>query len=114
MTSTIPPGLTDELRGIVGDEGVLANPSELRVYECDAYTLEMSLPNVVVLPRTAEKVAASAGSYNLTEPEMAQRLQKRKAENILKTGAQIVVTTNPGASFKSRPAYVRQEQRKSR
>ncbi|MBI3848920.1 MAG: 4Fe-4S dicluster domain-containing protein [Verrucomicrobia bacterium] len=38
----------------------------------------------------------SAGSYNLTEPEMAERLQKRKIDNILKTGAQIVVTTNPG------------------
>jgi glycolate oxidase iron-sulfur subunit len=38
----------------------------------------------------------SAGSYNLTEPEMAERLQRRKTENILKTGAQIVVTTNPG------------------
>ncbi len=32
----------------------------------------------------------------LTEPVMAARLQKRKIENILKTGAQIVGTTNPG------------------
>ena len=38
----------------------------------------------------------SAGSYNLTEPAMAERLQRRKTENILKSGAQIVVTTNPG------------------
>ncbi len=38
----------------------------------------------------------SAGSYNLTEPEMAARLQRRKIENILKSGAEIVVTTNPG------------------
>jgi glycolate oxidase iron-sulfur subunit len=38
----------------------------------------------------------SAGSYNLTEPEMAERLQRRKTGNILKSGAQIVVTTNPG------------------
>ncbi|MBI3870523.1 MAG: 4Fe-4S dicluster domain-containing protein [Verrucomicrobia bacterium] len=38
----------------------------------------------------------SAGSYNLTEPEMAARLRKRKIENILKSGAQIVVTSNPG------------------
>jgi glycolate oxidase iron-sulfur subunit len=27
---------------------------------------------------------------------MAERLQARKIENILKTGAQIVVTSNPG------------------
>ncbi|MDB6024607.1 MAG: Fe-S oxidoreductase [Verrucomicrobiales bacterium] len=38
----------------------------------------------------------SAGTYNLTEPEMAERLQNRKIENILKSGAQIVVTSNPG------------------
>ncbi len=38
----------------------------------------------------------SAGSYNLTEPAMAARLQERKVQNILKCGAEIVVTTNPG------------------
>jgi len=38
----------------------------------------------------------SAGTYNLTEPDMAERLQVRKIENILKTGAQTVVTSNPG------------------
>ena len=38
----------------------------------------------------------SAGSYNLTEPEMAERLQARKVKNIIDTGAEVVVTTNPG------------------
>ncbi len=44
----------------------------------------------------------SAGSYNLTEPAMAERLQKRKIDNILKTGAKIVVTTNPGCLLQIR------------
>jgi glycolate oxidase iron-sulfur subunit len=44
----------------------------------------------------------SAGSYNLTEPEMAERLQLRKVENILKSGAQVVVTTNPGCILQIR------------
>jgi glycolate oxidase iron-sulfur subunit len=44
----------------------------------------------------AEVCCGSAGTYNLTEPEMAERLQARKIENILKTGAKIVVTSNPG------------------
>jgi len=44
----------------------------------------------------------SAGSYNLTEPEMAERLQQRKTENILKTGAKTVVTTNPGCLLQIR------------
>ena len=38
----------------------------------------------------------SAGSYNLTEPEMAERLQTRKVQNIIDSGAEVVVTTNPG------------------
>lgn len=38
----------------------------------------------------------SAGIYNFTEPDMAVRLQKRKLNNIEKTGATIVATGNPG------------------
>ena len=49
----------------------------------------------VELPE-AEICCGSAGSYNLTEPEMAGRLGARKTANIVKTGAKTVVTTNPG------------------
>ena len=49
----------------------------------------------VELPES-DVCCGSAGTYNLTEPEMAERLQARKIENILKTGAQTVVTSNPG------------------
>jgi glycolate oxidase iron-sulfur subunit len=51
--------------------------------------------NFVDLPES-DVCCGSAGSYNLTEPEMAERLQQRKVRNILDTGAQIVVTSNPG------------------
>ena len=50
--------LADELRAIVGEDGVVSNQEELLVYECDAYTLEKHLPNAVVLPRTTEQVVA--------------------------------------------------------
>ena len=50
----------------------------------------------------SEVCCGSAGSYNLTEPEMAERLQLRKAENILRSGAQVVVTTNPGCILQIR------------
>ena len=55
----------------------------------------------VELPES-DVCCGSAGSYNLTEPEMAERLQKRKIENILQTGAQIVVSTNPGCLLQIR------------
>ena len=51
--------------------------------------------NYVEMPES-DVCCGSAGSYNLTEPEMAERLQRRKIENILQTGATCVVTTNPG------------------
>jgi glycolate oxidase iron-sulfur subunit len=51
--------------------------------------------NMIDLPE-GDVCCGSAGTYNLTEPAMAERLQRRKIENILKTGASLVVTSNPG------------------
>ena len=44
----------------------------------------------------AEMCCGSAGIYNLTEPEMAQRLLDRKVTHVEATGAGTVVTANPG------------------
>jgi len=52
----LPAGLIDTLRALVGDEGLVTRPNELRVYECDGYTLEKRIPEVVVLPRTTPEV----------------------------------------------------------
>ena len=41
----------------------------------------------------------SAGIYNLEQPEMAARLQRRKVEAIERSGASIVVTANPGCAL---------------
>jgi glycolate oxidase iron-sulfur subunit len=50
----------------------------------------------VVELREADWCCGSAGTYNLTQPEMATRLQARKVANIAATGADAVVTANPG------------------
>ena len=44
----------------------------------------------------------SAGTYNLTEPEMAEQLQRRKTESVLRTKADLVVTGNPGCLMQIR------------
>jgi glycolate oxidase iron-sulfur subunit len=44
----------------------------------------------------------SAGTYNLTEPEMARRLLGRKVDNIQATNANVVVTGNPGCLMQIR------------
>ena len=50
---------------------------------------------VVDLPE-ADWCCGSAGIYNLTQPEMADRLLRRKVRNVESTGADAVVTANPG------------------
>jgi len=57
---TISPQMLRALVQIVGGENVISGEEELLVYECDAYTLEKNLPNVVVLPRTTEEVSKIA------------------------------------------------------
>ncbi|TWT82227.1 Lactate utilization protein A [Planctomycetes bacterium CA13] len=44
----------------------------------------------------AQWCCGSAGIYNITQPDTANRLQRRKIANILATDAQIVATANPG------------------
>jgi glycolate oxidase subunit GlcD len=57
-TSTDNALLRRELSGIVGPEGVLSDRAEMRVYDCDAYTVDRAAPAVVALPQTTEQVAA--------------------------------------------------------
>jgi len=58
IRDAVNAGFIEELRFIVGADGVIAKPEELAVYECDAYTLEKNPPTLVVLPRSTAEVAA--------------------------------------------------------
>lgn len=68
--------------------------------------------NFVELPES-DVCCGSAGTYNLTEPEMAGQLQRRKTENILRIKADLVVTSNPGCLLQIR-AGLNQAGRKTR
>lgn len=48
--------LAEELGAALGHDAVLTDPGALVVYECDAYTLERHLPDVVVLARSTDDV----------------------------------------------------------
>jgi glycolate oxidase len=50
--------LLDELRALLGADGVLASDAALFTYEADALVLERVRPDVVVLPRSSDEVAA--------------------------------------------------------
>jgi len=59
-----------------------------------------SIPGVTIIEMTeSDLCCGSAGSYNLTEPAMARDLARRKADNIVATGADYVVLANPGCEF---------------
>jgi glycolate oxidase iron-sulfur subunit len=62
------------------------------------------------LPET-ELCCGAAGTYNLTQPEMSDRLSRRKMANIVKTGANLAVTANAGCALQIAREARRQGQR---
>ncbi len=53
---TLPASLVAELRAALGSEHVIAEPEQLRVYECDGLTGHRAVPELVVLPGSTEEV----------------------------------------------------------
>ena len=50
--------IVSALRDILGDDGVVSRATELRVYECDGWTIEKSAPDLLLRPRTTAEVSA--------------------------------------------------------
>jgi len=59
----VEPRLIEQLKGIVGEENVLTSPEELLCYSYDSTVLQ-HLPEVVVLPKITDEVAASVELAN--------------------------------------------------
>jgi glycolate oxidase iron-sulfur subunit len=59
-----------------------------------------SIPGVELIELAeADLCCGSAGSYNLTERAMAGELARRKADNVVATGADYVILGNPGCEM---------------
>jgi glycolate oxidase iron-sulfur subunit len=54
----------------------------------------------------ADTCCGSAGTYNLTEPVMAERLLARKLERVVATGADVVAAANPGCQLQLRAGVI--------
>jgi len=52
----------------------------------------------------ADSCCGSAGTYNIEKPEMSDRVLSRKVQNIHKTGADYLVTANPGCLLQLKKA----------
>jgi glycolate oxidase iron-sulfur subunit len=46
-----------------------------------------------------DQCCGSAGTYNLFEPESANEIGLRKVENVLRAGADVLVSANPGCTL---------------
>lgn len=58
------------------------------------------IPGLELVPlNESDMCCGSAGPYNLVQPEMAARLQQRKIRNIRETGAEMVISGNPGCNI---------------
>jgi glycolate oxidase len=61
---SVPASLVTELLGALGADGVVVDPDELRVYECDGLTGHRAVPELVVLPTSTEEVQAVVRGCN--------------------------------------------------
>jgi glycolate oxidase iron-sulfur subunit len=70
-----------------------------RVREQPRQLLEL-IPGLKLVPLAESDICCgAAGSYNLTEGEMADRLGRRKRDHILATGADCVISANAGCTL---------------
>ncbi len=56
----------------------------------------------------ADSCCGSAGTYNITKPEMSDRILQRKLDNVRTSGADILVTSNPGCLLQLKKGLVEQ------
>ena len=83
-----------KLRAVYHDACHLCHAQQIR--KQPRQLLEM-IPGLELLPLAETEICCgAAGSYNITQPEMADRLGKRKAKNILDSKVQAVFTANVG------------------
>ena len=86
-----------ELKVAYHDACHLAHAQAVRSQPRD---LLRGIPGIeLVEPAEWEICCGSAGIYNVVKPEAAAELGRRKAQNLLDTGAEAVVAANPGCTL---------------
>ena len=99
----------------LADAGLSAAPGPLRtrvVYDDPCHLLHgqrireqprallAAIPGLQVMPLgEADWCCGSAGTYNVTQPELSAKLLERKVGHITRSGAEVVVTANPGCQM---------------
>ncbi len=59
-----------------------------------------AIPGLEIVPLVeADMCCGSAGTYNVTQPELSKALLDRKMANVIASGADLLVTANPGCQM---------------
>jgi glycolate oxidase len=70
---TTPHPVVAELMAIVGADGLVSEPNELKVYECDGFAIAKGLPICVVFPIDTQQVAACVRALNKHDLQIIPR-----------------------------------------
>jgi glycolate oxidase iron-sulfur subunit len=90
----VPPKNPVQLKVTYHDACHLCHAQQIR---SQPRQLLAMIPGLELVPlEESELCCGAAGTYNLTQPEMSERLGRRKMDNIQATGAQVVATGNVG------------------
>lgn len=93
----VPPTGEIRMRAVYHDACHLAHAQKIREQPRE---LLSKIPGLEVIPiAEADICCGAAGSYNLTEPDMSDRLARRKLENIRQARPEAVITGNVGCSM---------------
>ena len=88
------PEILAALRAVLPGDGLISDPHETRVYECDALTAYRCAPLAVTLPRTTEEVAAVMRvCHRLRVPVIPRGAGTSLAGGALPTADSVVIAT---------------------
>lgn len=90
------------VRAVYHDACHLCHAQQIRAQPRE---LLATIPGLELVPLAESEICCgAAGSYNLTEPEMSDRLAQRKLKNILEANPDVVVSGNAGCTLQIQAA----------
>ncbi|TVQ43616.1 MAG: 4Fe-4S dicluster domain-containing protein [Gloeocapsa sp. DLM2.Bin57] len=97
LTASLSPVSEQELTVVYQDACHLLHGQKISV---QPRHLLQKIPGIKLRePLDAALCCGSAGVYNMLQPEIANELGQQKVNNLLNTGAELIVSANPGCSL---------------